>query len=80
MSGPLPKQQKSRSPKGKDLDVITKEEAVEIAKEIDVEKVAESSLFERARSTFGFDGIEPDDTTDQNGDGSSDDEGEEDDG
>jgi hypothetical protein len=35
MSGPKPRQQKSRSPKGKvteDLEVFSKEEAVEIAK------------------------------------------------
>ena len=71
MSGPKPRQQQSRSPKGKVLDT-PKEEPVE-------EPVAASTLFERARSTFGFDGIEPDCTTDQNGDGSSDDEeGEED--
>lgn len=63
MSGPKPKQQKSRSPKGKDLDVLTKEEAIETAKAVDYEKVATTD--------FGS-WIEPDDTTDQNGDGSSD--------
>jgi len=71
MSGPLPKQQKSRSPKGEPTeDVISKEDAVKLAKAVDYEKVATTD--------FGS-WIEPDDTTDQNGDGSSE-EGDEDDG
>ena len=42
MSGPLPKQQQSRSPKGKDLEVISKADAVEIVKEINMKNVGES--------------------------------------
>lgn len=56
MSGPNPKQQKSRSPKKgwkttqADLDVMTKEEVVETVKEISIE---EGSFFDRFKSNEG---------------------------
>lgn len=74
MSGKNPRQQESRSRKDQtteafekideadDLEVIGKEEAPGLVKQ------AIDSVF------GGYDGVEPDDTTDQNGDGSSDDE------
>lgn len=64
--------QESRS--GKTLEVLTEDEVVEIAKEVkydEVEKTLERGWFDKG---------EPDDTTDQNGDGSSDNDEDEDDG
>lgn len=46
MSGPKPRQQASRPRAGKDLAVISKEEAVEIVKEIKVEDLAGASYFD----------------------------------
>ena len=63
--------QESRS--GKTLEVLTEDEVVEIAKNINMEDVG------KVLKGWLHTG-EPDDTTDQNGDGSSDNDEEEDDG
>jgi hypothetical protein len=70
MSGPLPKQQKSRSPKGKDQ---TAEAFAKLDKQDDLDTISK----QEAANIFKWDGIEPDCTTEQNGDGSED-EGEHD--
>jgi hypothetical protein len=63
--------QESRS--GKTLEVLTEDEVVEIAKKVKYDEVAKSNWKDWLAG-------EPDDTTDQNGDGSSDNDEDEDDG